>query len=61
METVLLTTVEAARALGVGRTKVYELIKTRRLRSVKIGACRRVPVDAVREYVDSLTGEGAAA
>jgi hypothetical protein len=35
---------------------VYDLIRTRRLRSVLIGRCRRVPVVALCEFLDSLTG-----
>ena len=55
---VLLTPEEAARALGISRSKVYELILTRTLESVKIGACRRVPVDALGAYVDALRARG---
>ena len=59
MEKLLLTPEEAALALGLGRTKVFELIALRQLRSVKIGASRRVPADAVRAYVASLSGSAA--
>ena len=52
----LLTPEEAAQALGIGRTLVYELIGSGRLRSVRIGACRRVPVTAVDEFVAELLG-----
>ena len=51
---VLLTPEETARALGIGRSKVYELILSHTLESVKIGTCRRVPTDAVTTYVASL-------
>jgi excisionase family DNA binding protein len=37
MDRLLLTPVEAARALGIGRTKVYELMAGGTLRSVKMG------------------------
>ena len=50
---------EAAEALRVGRTVVYELIRCGALRTVKVGTRRLVPVEAVREYVTSLT-DGAA-
>ncbi len=59
VEKLLLTAEEAAQALGVGRTRVYELMAGGVLTSVKIGASRRVPVDALREYVARLTGEAA--
>jgi excisionase family DNA binding protein len=53
----LLRPEEVAQALGVGRTMVFELIRTGELRSVKIGKSRRIPIAAVREYVDGLGDE----
>ena len=41
-----------AESLGVCRSRVYDLMRTRVLPSVKIGRARRVPVIAVRAYVD---------
>ncbi len=55
MDKLLLTAEEAARTLGIGRTKVYELISTGEIASVKIGAARRVPAEALLSYVRSLT------
>lgn len=55
MEKLLLTPEEAAEALGIGRSKVYELIATRQMMSIKIGACRRIPAEAVRMYVRSFS------
>jgi excisionase family DNA binding protein len=52
----LLTPEEAAQALGIGRTLVYELLGSGRLRSVRIGACRRVPVVAIDDFVAELLG-----
>jgi len=43
MEKLLYTPVEACRVLGVGRSKVYELLGAGELTSVRIGACRRIP------------------
>ena len=51
---VLLTPIEAAAALGIGRSKLYELIQTGVLESVHIGACRRIPTEAVVALVDKL-------
>jgi excisionase family DNA binding protein len=51
----LLTPEEAARALGVGRTTLYELLRTGAVTSVRIGGSRRVPPSAVEDYVRSLT------
>ncbi|MDP9408203.1 MAG: helix-turn-helix domain-containing protein [Actinomycetota bacterium] len=54
MDKLLLTPTEAAALLGIGRSKVYELIKSGQLSSVRIGACRRVPAEAVREFIANL-------
>ena len=50
----LLTPEEAARVLGIGRTKVYELLVSNALESVKIGACRRIPAACLGEFVERL-------
>jgi excisionase family DNA binding protein len=50
----LLRPEEVAQALGVGRSTVFQLMRSGELRSVKIGKSRRVPVDAVTEYVAGL-------
>jgi excisionase family DNA binding protein len=51
MSPVLLTVEEAAEALALGRTKVYELLDAGALRSIKIGRARRIPVEALHEFV----------
>jgi excisionase family DNA binding protein len=50
----LLTPEEAAQALGIGRSHVYELLRTGRLKSVQIGTCRRIPLAALDEFVVEL-------
>lgn len=50
-EPMLVTVEEAAGMLRIGRTKVYELIATGQLRSIRIGAARRVPVGALEALV----------
>ena len=54
---VLLTPTEAARALGIGRSKLYELMQAGILESVHIGACRRIPADALADLVTRLRAE----
>jgi len=54
MDKLLLTPTEAAHALGIGRSKVYELMQTGQLQSVHIGACRRVPADALTAFLQQL-------
>jgi excisionase family DNA binding protein len=51
----LLRPEEVAEALAVGRTAVFELIRTGELRSVKIGKSRRIPAAAVVEYIAGLS------
>lgn len=53
----LLTPEEVAEALHVGRTKVYDLLRTRELSSVKVGGSRRIPATAVLDYIERLSRE----
>jgi len=61
MDKLLYRVEEAADVLGIGRTRVFHLIRTGALRSVKIGASRRVPAAAIREYLAVLLGQAEAA
>jgi len=45
---------EAAEALRLSRSQVYELIRSGQLRTVKAGRRRLVPVEALVEYVAKL-------
>lgn len=54
VEKLLLKPEEAAEVLSIGRSKVYELIGTGELASVRIGASRRIPADALVEFVSQL-------
>ena len=54
MDKLLLTPTEAATALGIGRSKIYELMQTGQLPSVHIGACRRVPTEALHNFLQTL-------
>jgi excisionase family DNA binding protein len=51
---VLLTPEDAAAALGIGRTRLYELLSSGRLASVQLGRSRRIPVAAIHEFVARL-------
>ena len=53
-ERLLLSVVEAARRLGIGRTLMHELIGTGQIRSVHVGRLRKVPTDALEAYVAAL-------
>jgi excisionase family DNA binding protein len=43
---------EAAKALRLSRETLYELIRSQRLRSIKVGRRRLVPLSALTEFVD---------
>ncbi|MEV4112397.1 helix-turn-helix domain-containing protein [Nonomuraea sp. NPDC049695] len=45
---------EVAELLGVGRDKIYGLIRTRQLRSIKIGQSRRITDQHLAEFIASL-------
>jgi excisionase family DNA binding protein len=57
MNKLLLTAGEAAEILGIGRTKVYELLRVGAIESVRVGASRRIPAAALDEYVEWLRAE----
>ncbi|WP_432010209.1 helix-turn-helix domain-containing protein [Streptomyces cucumeris] len=54
----LLTVREVMAKLKVGRTKVYDLIRTKELSSLTIGRSRRIPAQAVRSYLAARMGLG---
>ena len=54
METVLLKIPEVMERLAVGQTKVYELMSSGELRSVKVGRSRRVPSDELERFMAEL-------
>lgn len=47
----LLTVPDVMAQLKLGRSKVYDLIRSRRLVSIKIDGARRIPADAIRDFV----------
>ncbi len=53
----LLKPEEAAEVLSIGRTKLYALMAEGQLASVRIGNSRRVPLDAVNEFIARLENE----
>jgi len=52
MEPILLTVKEAADALRIGRTLLYEMIGRQELPVVRIGRAVRVPADSLYQWVD---------
>lgn len=58
---VLLTVEEAAKRLSIGRTTMYALIKAGHVATVRLGHLRRVPADALDNYVRQLRQQQGAA
>ena len=54
------TAAEVAEMLGFGLSKTKMLIVTRELRSVKVGAHRRVLPEWVDEYIEHVTHQDSA-
>jgi excisionase family DNA binding protein len=54
MEPITVTVQGARQALGIGTTKLYELIGSGKLRTVKLGRRTLVRTDSIRELVDML-------
>jgi len=61
MDRLLLRPMEAAEAIGVGRSKVYELLASGELPSIRIGGSVRVPVDALQRWIDRQLADRAEA
>ena len=59
VEKLLLTPSEAAKALSISRSKLYELIGQGRLSTVRIDTSRRVPAQALVEFIQHLQHEEA--
>jgi excisionase family DNA binding protein len=57
---ILVSVVEVARMLSIGRTAAWELVRQQKIKSVKIGRTRRMPIAAIQEYIERLTDEDAA-
>lgn len=57
---VLLSVEEAAEQLSLSRTRLYALIKTGDIESVRVGRLRRVPADALLHFVARLVAEQSA-
>ncbi|SDP78407.1 DNA binding domain-containing protein, excisionase family [Actinopolyspora xinjiangensis] len=53
----LLTVEQAAHRLAIGRTHMFQLLRTGEVTSVRIGRARRIPTEALDAYVDRLTAE----
>lgn len=61
MTRLLLTVPEAAEALAISRSKLYELLAAGAFDSIRIDGSRRIPLSALEAYVSKLLAERKAA
>lgn len=60
IDKILLTPEEAAERLSITRSRLYDLLRSRELVSVKLGKVRRISVAALERYVEKLEQEAGA-
>ena len=53
----LLTVAEAAVMLGIGRSFLYSMVLSGEMPSIKLGRARRIPVGAIRDFIDQKLSE----
>jgi excisionase family DNA binding protein len=56
----MLTVAEACKHLRISKTKLYELIQTRKVVGVKIGKRRLITMRSIAKYIDQLEEEAGA-
>lgn len=59
-ETLLVSVEDFGLTVGIGRSMAWELVRTGRIASVKLGARRLVPRDEIERFVERLRSEQAA-
>jgi len=52
METITASINDTAKALGLGRTSIYALIRDGRLETVKLGRRTLIKVESIRKLID---------
>lgn len=56
-ERLLLRPEQAAQMLAISRARLYELLASGEVQSVKIGKLRRIPLWALQRFVEEQLGE----
>ena len=57
MDDELLTVPEVMAKLRLGRSTIYDLIRTHRLASTTVGRARRIPPSSVRDFIAGRMAE----
>lgn len=55
MEPIAISVTDAARALSLGRTSIYALIKEGRLDTVKLGSRRLIKTASIRKLIEAAS------
>ena len=61
MTRLLLTVPEAAETLAISRSKLYELMASGAVASIRIDGSRRIPLTTLEEYISVLLAQTKAA
>ena len=56
-----MTVPEAAEALAISRSRLYELMASGAIASIRIDGSRRIPLTALEDYISRLLAEWTAA
>jgi excisionase family DNA binding protein len=59
MNCILCSVNEAAQMLGIGRTKIYDMLSKGDLASMQIGTRRLVKIDSIKALIERATGGSA--
>lgn len=57
IEKLLYSVREAAEMLSIGRVKLYELMAAGKIESVKLDGSRRIPRDALEDFISRLRAQ----
>lgn len=52
----VLRVVDLMPLLSISRNTAYQLVRSGKIRSIRIGRCYRIPKDAVAEYIEKVRG-----
>lgn len=56
-EPITYTIIGAARKLGIGKSKIYELIKDGEIKPIMIGKSPRVPLEEINKYSSNYNSD----
>ena len=60
MHKILLKPAEAAETLGIGRTRIYDMLASGDLPAIRIGRSIRIPVAALQQWIERQQNDNGA-